>query len=172
MVRKLLEYSITVIHHWSSLLTGGIIIALLSLWQGTGHKLPPALYWVVGIVALFIAMFKAWEAERDAKETAISKRVSTKAQTGEIASAWLKLYKEKKRLEDQLEAELESLESLPGPTLRPNMRPDEPYAFYDEPESERAERRKKSRTVDRIKEELGIIKEKLKSAPYIVLDKP
>lgn len=59
-----------VARHWASLVTGGIIIGAISIWQGTGHSAPPNAYWAIALGALLISVFKTWNDERTAKEKA------------------------------------------------------------------------------------------------------
>lgn len=49
-----------VVRHWVSLVTGGIVIALLWLWQGFGHIIPRLVYGVVAVGAVLVASYRAW----------------------------------------------------------------------------------------------------------------
>ena len=163
MFHRLWDFSKAVGRHWSALVTGGVVIGLMSIWQGTGHNIPPTVYWIVAMVALFVACFKAWEAERKAKEAALSHTSSMREPEPFPTARWQALYNEKKRLEDQLDAEFERLQLL-APTPISGMQPDDPNAFYMS-ESQENEYWKVSTRIDRIKEELEIIKGKLKAEP-------
>jgi hypothetical protein len=66
------EYIGAVAHHWGTLVTGGVAIGVLGIWQGTGHSVPRSVYWCLGLIALFISCFRAWLAERKAKDKAIA----------------------------------------------------------------------------------------------------
>ena len=166
MFRGLREFLRAVIRHWSSLVTGGVVIALMTVWQGTGHKIPPALYWVIAAAALFVACFKAWEEERSAKESALRQIASAQSQANstQTENLWQQLFAQKKRLEEELEVELDRLQTL-QPTLTSGMGPDDPNAFYFTSEWQENEYWKVNRKIDRIREDLEIIKEKLRSAP-------
>jgi hypothetical protein len=60
-MRRLLEFTIAVVRHWGALVTGGVLIGALGTWQSTGHTVKPWVYWLVAIVALFVAFFRAWK---------------------------------------------------------------------------------------------------------------
>jgi len=163
MFHRLWDFSKAVGRHWSALVTGGVVIGLMSIWQGTGHSIPPTVYWLVAMIALFVACFKAWEAERKAKEAAITQKAPSRLQETFPTKQWTALYAEKKRLEDALDAELEILQGL-EPKLISGMQPDDPYAFYMS-ESQENEYQKVSRRIERIKEELETVKQKWKAEP-------
>lgn len=59
MVTVLL-FAKAVVKHWTALITGGIVIALLTLWQDTGHPVAYWVYWSVAVIALVIAFYRAW----------------------------------------------------------------------------------------------------------------
>ena len=82
-------------------MTGGFFIGLVGIWQETGHTVRPGLYWGIALVALFIAFYKARAEERDAKEEAL--RRARGDQHAPSREYWLELYKEKRRIEDELE---------------------------------------------------------------------
>lgn len=161
MFHDLREFIMAVAYHWSSLVTGGLIIGILSIWQGTGHPVPHSVYWVIAVISLFVAFFKAWRDERSAKEAILSQVQPAPAIISQPKIEWRELYDEKKRLEKKLETEIRRLEPL-QPRLMNGMMPDDPNAFYlpDEAEYSRV-----CRKIDRIKEEIEIIKGKLRDAP-------
>jgi len=76
-VRKFTRWLVSVVRHWGSLVTGGVIIGILGVWQGTDHRVPPFAYWIVAILGLIAAFYKAWAAEHDAK---VEARDSTRIQ--------------------------------------------------------------------------------------------
>jgi hypothetical protein len=170
MFRDTLEFILAVARHWSTLMTGGIIIGALDLWQNTGHSVPPFLYWSVAIVALFVAFFRAWRDEHQAKEGVLQKAGPPSRLDRQAISAWLELHNEKKRLQEELELSIESLESL-EPEPNPDILPDDPGYWPVTWPGDR-EYRKVSRKIDRLREDLGLIKEKLKTAPKIPRDEP
>ena len=57
---KLRDFIVVVVRHWGSLVTGGVLIGVLGLWQNTGHSVPPTLYWAIALSALLLAGYKAW----------------------------------------------------------------------------------------------------------------
>ncbi len=46
--------------HWGSIVTGGMAMGLLGIWQGVGHPIKPWVYWLIAIVGLAIAFYRAW----------------------------------------------------------------------------------------------------------------
>jgi hypothetical protein len=55
--------------HWGALVTGGVFIGGLTIYQGVGHSVAPWVYWTIAADGLFWAAFLAWRAEfRKAKE--------------------------------------------------------------------------------------------------------
>jgi hypothetical protein len=158
------DFVFAVARHWGSLVSGGFLIGVLGIFQGTGHAVPAWVYWLVAIVALFVACFRAWLEERKAKE----KVLASMGVQGSFNDAWLALYNEKKSLEN----ELDSLE-LPEPAsdiknlplgVMPVVRFMTQYERY---QSERRDRR-----IRRIRDELRTLGERLKSVPQKYLDKP
>lgn len=55
-----LKFITAVLKHWGVIVTGGIVIGLLSLWQNTGHGVPPGVYWAVAVVGLLTAFYRTW----------------------------------------------------------------------------------------------------------------
>jgi len=155
--------------------TGGFLIGIVGVWQGTGHKVSSTVYWGIALIALFIAFFWAWDEERKVKEIAETaleqERKAKESALKESPSkgpslsqeAWLTLYREKQKLEDELE-------SLAMPEPPPSLR-DVPineiglghlrYMTH----LEDYQVRKKDRRMERIKKELALIEERLKTAP-------
>jgi len=136
-------------------------MAFVGLWEHSRHIVPPNVYWMIAIVSLFVACYKAWKDERLAKEALLSQLTSKHLTVSQALANWQELRSEKKRLEDQLESELERLEPL-KPILRSGFSPEDEYAFYlpDEVEYEKV-----CRKIERLKEEIEIITGKLRSAP-------
>ncbi|MGA8145652.1 MAG: hypothetical protein WB987_17335 [Candidatus Acidiferrales bacterium] len=56
----------SVARHWGILVTSGVLIGLVGVWQGTNHRVAPAVYWCIALIALFIAFYRAWLDERRA----------------------------------------------------------------------------------------------------------
>lgn len=95
-LRLLGTFVMAVARHWGSLVTGGIVIGVLGIWQNTGHSINSGVYWGVAIVGLFIAFYKAWLDEHIAKESLLH------ASHGNT-SDWIQLSAEKRRLQDELD---------------------------------------------------------------------
>jgi hypothetical protein len=68
--------------------SGGALIGALGMWQGTGHPINPAVYWIVSILALFVALFLAWNDQRLEKEKAIRENEQLKGKR-DWYQAWL-----------------------------------------------------------------------------------
>lgn len=49
-----------VLSHWGTLLTSGIAIAALGVWQSTGHLVPPPVYWAIAIVGFLVGAYRVW----------------------------------------------------------------------------------------------------------------
>jgi hypothetical protein len=63
--RNIVQFINAVLRHWGALLTGGIPLALLWLYQGQGHPIPQWLYGAAGILAFLPAAFLAWDEQRE-----------------------------------------------------------------------------------------------------------
>lgn len=57
-------------------MTGGLLIGLISIWQNTGHQVPGKVFWIIAILGIFVACYRAWNEERIAKEKALSEKAS------------------------------------------------------------------------------------------------
>ncbi len=95
------------------------------------------------------------------RKLSISQLASTQSQIPQPIFNWQELRDEKRRLEEQLEVETQRLEPL-QPILRNGFQPDDEYAFYLPDEVEYG---KVCRRIDRFKEEIEMVKERLKRAP-------
>jgi hypothetical protein len=73
-VPQILQFIRAIVRHWGALVTGGALIGIVGIWQGTGHAVSPTIYWVVAILGIIGACYLAWNEERDAKTKAISER--------------------------------------------------------------------------------------------------
>lgn len=49
-----------VARHWGALVTGGIFIGALGIYQGVGHTVPHWFYWTIAGVAVFVGSYLAW----------------------------------------------------------------------------------------------------------------
>src|SRR5271155_4432481 len=52
------------LRHWGSIVTSGIFIGGVSLWQSTGHFVAHWIYWSIASIGLLIACYRAWLDER------------------------------------------------------------------------------------------------------------
>jgi len=153
MLKNIWNFIRAVARHWGALMTGGFLIGLLFIYQGTGHTVLPSVYWGIALVALFVAFYRAWAEERSAKEEALH-RVSGD-QRKPSREYWLELYKEKQRLEE----ELESTEFLNPPDVKGSL----PIARWMT-DLEMYESMKRHRKVTRLKKELKLIEDQLRLA--------
>jgi hypothetical protein len=53
-----------VLKHWGSIVTSGVFIGGVSLWQSTGHFVAHGIYWSIAVVGLLRACYRAWLDER------------------------------------------------------------------------------------------------------------
>lgn len=67
-MKRIWKFVRAVLHHWGILITGGVGIGLVSLWQMTGHKLSPQVGWIIGALAALVACFKAWNEQYERAE--------------------------------------------------------------------------------------------------------
>jgi hypothetical protein len=58
---EIVAFCKAVARHWGSLVTGGIVIGALAVWQGTGHRVAPGVFWVIASCALLLSFFLAWK---------------------------------------------------------------------------------------------------------------
>jgi hypothetical protein len=72
-MHRISQFLQAVVTHWGVLVTGGFAIGVLGIWQGTGHQVRPWVYWIVAIIGLFLAFFKAWNDQVNEKEQALTK---------------------------------------------------------------------------------------------------
>jgi hypothetical protein len=86
MLNRLRLFLASVAHSWGTLLTGGFFIAVLGLYQSTGHPVRPLIYWAAALVALFVACFKAWSDQFDVAEAEKAKNLKPQIE-GEVLYA-------------------------------------------------------------------------------------
>lgn len=152
--------------HWIGLLTGGVLMFMLGFLQNTGHKIPPTAYWLVALGTLFFAFFKAWRDEHRAKQEALNKLTLQPNVPSSPALSWDKLYEEKKRLEHELENHLKYLAQFEPQFVKGSVL-DDPNSWYQPeiPEVEESEYQKRKRMAVYIRENLEIIKGKMRRSP-------
>jgi hypothetical protein len=164
-----LDFIWAVRRHWGSLVTGGCFIGVISLWQSTGHYVRPGVYWSIAIIALFVACYKAWAEERKAKELA-QQQLHIQQEPRLYQEYWLNLCKEKA----QLEEELDSLE-LPEPSPSLKDSPIDVLPSWEQARlmtnSEYRESQKRDRRINRIKDKLRLLDDRLNTVTKISLYK-
>lgn len=72
-MHPIINFALAVRKHWGALVTGGALIGLLGIWQGTGHSVPAWVYSAIALIALFAAFYKAWKEKAEQVETEIAK---------------------------------------------------------------------------------------------------
>ena len=88
MHQRILQFLESVFKHWGALLTGGVLIAILSIYQGTGHSVSPWLYGVGALVAFLPAAFLAWNKQRDRAETSENQLRRSEREAPELFVSW------------------------------------------------------------------------------------
>jgi hypothetical protein len=113
-MRRFLKFFRAVGKHWGVLVTGGVFVGAVGLWQGTGHPVKPWLYWAMAMVGFFIACHKAWNDQLEETEKARSALAETMKELDTSPSASdpvLALLRERQKLEAELQPLLEKEES-------------------------------------------------------------
>jgi hypothetical protein len=89
---KPFQFAKAVSEKWGTVVTSGAIIGLLGIWQGLGHTLPPAVYWVVGLCGLVVAAYRAWLTEnaKYLQEKGKNDDKTTKAKLSQISGDLLR----------------------------------------------------------------------------------
>lgn len=62
-MRPQLKFIVAVARHWGVLVTGGVLIGVVSLWQNTGHLVPHYVSWSIAVIGLVIAFYRTWREE-------------------------------------------------------------------------------------------------------------
>src|SRR6266849_3006528 len=93
MNRRVLTFGKAIVKHWVILITGGLLIAILAIWQLTGHLVQPWIGWGIAVAAVVVACYKVWDEQQKALEEAQepSKLVLTEirwAQVGINGHGW------------------------------------------------------------------------------------
>jgi len=70
LLHRFAEFVYAILHRWAALLTGGLLIALLWIYQGYGHPVPPWVYGTVGLFAFLPAAFYTWKDQVEKVEKA------------------------------------------------------------------------------------------------------
>ena len=86
--RSFFQFAWAVLKHWGAIVTGGIFIGLLGIWEGTGHHVAPTVYWIVAISGTFIGCYKAWNDERTAKQGVLA---ALDVRSGTTSPEWKEL---------------------------------------------------------------------------------
>ena|SRR5712692_8799709 len=113
-MRRFLKFLRAVGKHWGVLVTGGVFVGAVGLWQGTGHPVKPSVYWAMAMVGFFIACHKAWNDQLEEAEKARSALAETRKELDPSPSASdpvLALLRERQKLEAELQPLLEIEES-------------------------------------------------------------
>jgi hypothetical protein len=61
LASRLYKFVSAVLQKWAVLVTGGVIIGAVGIYQATGHPVKPWLYKAIATIALVVAFFKTWD---------------------------------------------------------------------------------------------------------------
>jgi uncharacterized membrane protein len=53
------SFAYAVCSHWAALMTGGLIMAALAVWERHRHQISPKLYSMIAICAVFVAFLSS-----------------------------------------------------------------------------------------------------------------
>jgi hypothetical protein len=56
-----LKFADAVRKHWGGIVTSGVIIGALGIWQSTGHIVNPRVYWAIALLGLIFATYRTWD---------------------------------------------------------------------------------------------------------------
>jgi len=87
-VRTIVQFVEAVFRHWGALLTGGVPLALLWLYQGMGHTIPQWLYWAAGLLVFLPAAFFAWDEQRKNAEKFEAQLRRTDRDSPQLVLTW------------------------------------------------------------------------------------
>ena len=62
-MKKPFRFVVAVAQHWGVVVTSGVLIGGIGLWQSTGHFVGHWVYWSVASVGLIVAFYRAWLSE-------------------------------------------------------------------------------------------------------------
>lgn len=65
-VRELVRFATAVAKNWGSIVTSGVLIGVISIWQTTGRYIPRWIYWFIASLGLLRAFYRTWLSERQA----------------------------------------------------------------------------------------------------------
>lgn len=68
-----LRFADALVRYWGSIVPAGVLIGILGIWQSTGHKVPPSVYWAIAVLGLVPAAYRAWRDEHQQLEEARQK---------------------------------------------------------------------------------------------------
>jgi hypothetical protein len=72
---RVLQFVLAVTRRWGILVTGGVVMGVIGIWQGSGHAVDPRLYEGIAALDVLVAIFRAWSEQAEAKEKA-EKRIA------------------------------------------------------------------------------------------------
>ncbi len=72
-MRKPGQFGKELVKQWGTLVTSGVLIGALSIWQGLGHAVRPAVYWAVALGGFVVACYRAWLTENELRLNALEK---------------------------------------------------------------------------------------------------
>jgi hypothetical protein len=66
----LIEFISALIFQWAALLTGGVVIAMVAVWEKFYGNIPPSAYLIVVVVTFVAACYLAWLKQKNAADAA------------------------------------------------------------------------------------------------------
>jgi hypothetical protein len=65
ILRHVWEFLVAVLRQWAALVTGGLIVAVIGLYEhATGRQFAGRFFWIAVIISLVVAFFLVWRKER------------------------------------------------------------------------------------------------------------
>ncbi len=87
-MHRFAEFVYAVVRKWAAFLTGGLLIALLWIYQGYGHTVPQWVYGAVGLLAFLPAAFYAWKDQAEKAEKAEAQLRRGERSIPELVLSW------------------------------------------------------------------------------------
>jgi hypothetical protein len=81
-----LDFVLSVVKHWIVFITGGLLIAGLTLWQWLGRAVHPAVYGGIVFLAVVMACYEAWWEQRKIARNALAELEVLKRKASEHAA--------------------------------------------------------------------------------------
>jgi hypothetical protein len=93
-MKEPLSFTVAVIRHWGVVVTSGVLIGGIGLWQSTGHFVGHWVYWSVGAVGLIVAFYRAWLNEHQSVLELIAELDTEATKSSEATQYMARLHEE------------------------------------------------------------------------------